>query len=208
MVLGIILKNIFAFIDKNYFVLKPKYSITCTYFDGNSDGLSFSDSNFYKIIDNTFTVSFWINPDGETGARSVYFGCDTAYSLNIEKYTNNQLRFYWSGNPDYTNSDFTIADDIWQHIAIVRESSTSTKFYKNGSLVNTYTTACNSRQTGSTNYYIGRDSRTGATCYKGNMADFRFYATALSADDIKELYQVAAQIDKNGNMYCGTLVEE
>lgn len=189
--------------------VSPK-GTSCTYFDGTDDGVQIDESAMPKIISDKFTMSFWIKPDGEAGARSVYFGSNgnTAYTLNIEKNASNQLRFYWNGNPDYNNTSFTIADDSWQHIAIVRESATSTKFYKNGTLVNTYTTNCAVQSTGSTNYYIGRDNRTGATCYKGYMSDFRFYASALSANDIKELYNISAHIDKSGNMYCTSFVEQ
>ena len=114
---------------------------------------------------------------------------------------------YFSGNPDYNNTSFTITDGSWQHIAVVRESATSTKFYKNGVLVNTYTSSCAAQASGSAIYYIGRDQRTGATAYKGYMSDFRLYATALSADDIKALYNIGAEIDNSGKVYCNNLVE-
>jgi hypothetical protein len=39
------------------------------------------------------------------------------------------------------------------------------------------------------------------------MSDFRIYATALSAEDVAELYHTAASIDKQGNLFCGEVVE-
>lgn len=182
--------------------------ITCTHFDGSDDGVSFTDSTFYNQIANANTVAFWINSE-DAGDRSVYFShyAGSGWSMAFEKTTSNTLRLYWNGNPDYTNSSFTITDGEWIHIAIVRESATSTKFYKNGSLVNTYTTTCANPTSGASIYYLGRDVRTGVTCYKGYMSDFRFYATALTANDIKELYNVGASIDKSGKIYCGSLIE-
>ena len=45
----------------------------------------------------------------------------------------------------------------------------------------------------------GRSSSSGVnsiTCpYEGNICDFRIYATALSANDIKELYRMSMNIN-------------
>lgn len=183
---------------------------SCTYFDGTDDGVQISLPSLNNVLSDKFTISFWIKPVGEAGARSVYFGSngDVAFIFNIEKNASNQLRYYWNiGSPDYNNTAFTIADDVWQHIAVVRESATSTKFYKNGTLINTYTTNCPAITNTNSTFYLGRDNRTGATCYKGYMSDFRLYATAFTADEIKALYSIPAEIDKTGKVYCRTLVE-
>jgi hypothetical protein len=38
-----------------------------------------------------------------------------------------------------------------------------------------------------TPYYLGRDSRTGATAFQGKLNDFRIYDHALSTKEIKEI---------------------
>ena len=43
--------------------------------------------------------------------------------------------------------------------------------------------------------------------FNGKLNDFRIYSTALSAEDIKQLYQSKARIDKNGNVYCNQFIE-
>ena len=36
--------------------------------------------------------------------------------------------------------------------------------------------------------------------FKGHLSDFRIYATALSAEDIKELYNTSAYVSDNGTL--------
>ena len=43
--------------------------------------------------------------------------------------------------------------------------------------------------------------------FVGNMSDVRVYATALSADDIMELYHTSASIDNKGNLHTYEVVE-
>lgn len=44
--------------------------------------------------------------------------------------------------------------------------------------------------------------------FTGKLSDFRIYASALSASDIKELYTTGFTLDDKGNFFCGELIED
>lgn len=176
-------------------------------FDGTDDGIKIDNLDLNPIINNSVTYSFWIKPTNENGARSVYFGSYSGASWSIEKTTGNALRSYWNGSPDTTLSTVSIVDGIWQHICIVKTGSTNLQVYVNG--VKKADSNINlSSKTFATTYRIARDTRSGdGTPYHGNMSDFRIYATALSEEDIKELYEVSASIDNKQNFYAYEFIE-
>ena len=170
-----------------------------TSFPANADGIL----STYPIAlwNNAFTYSFWIKPSGENGGRSVYAASYNGTSCSIEKTTGNKLRFYWNGSPDLSTSSLTITDGIWQHITIVKEENkTTVKCYYNGVLKDTFTNTF-SDKTFNGNLRIARDTRGDATSYTGMMSDFRIYCTALSATDVKQLYEVGAKVDNKGNLH-------
>jgi len=43
--------------------------------------------------------------------------------------------------------------------------------------------------------------------YNGQMSDFRIYATALTAMQVKELYNTSMSVDSSGNIHARELVE-
>ena len=174
-----------------------RYKVS-TSFNGTDSGILIENLNISNIINNAITYSFWIKPNGENGARSVYFGSYSGTSWSIEKTTGNLLRLYWNGSPDEACTGATITDGIWQHVCITKNGSNDVKVYING--VQKWTsTAAHNTLTFPTTYRIGRDTRSGDnTPYKGLMSDFRIYATALSAEDIATLYHTPAQIDNLG----------
>jgi hypothetical protein len=46
-----------------------------------------------------------------------------------------------------------------------------------------------------------------STPFEGNLSDVRIYATALTPEQIKELYNTSMSIDNNGNIHARELVE-
>ena len=102
----------------------------------------------------------------------------------------------------------------WVHVCGTYDGYT-VKIYVNGKLEGSSATS-----TTLTPLYYTKDnaiflraeagsSTTPAEKYATNTAysDVRIYSTALSAEDVKALYNVPVEIDKDGNMYCKELCE-
>lgn len=58
----------------------------------------------------------------------------------------------------------------------------------------------------STSWHLGGYT-TMAEKYLGKLSDFRIYATALSADEIKDLFDASAKVHRDGTMYAYSYVE-
>ena len=168
-------------------------------FDGIDDLVLLQNFDITNIINNQCTISFWIKPNGENGARSVYFGAYSAVTWSIEKTTSNKLRLYWNADPDLV-TNLSIVDGQWQHIAITKNGLNDLKVYLNGILIQSLTTN-HPNKTFSTTWRIGKDVRTNdGTPYKGLMSDFRIYATALSAEDVLALYNTPESLTNTGTL--------
>ena len=177
-----------------------RYSYS-TVFDGSSAYIDINNAMFPAILNESFTVSMWIY-NSDSGDRSILFG---NYGLsgsffNIEKTTAEKVRFYWNASPDITLANTLLTADVFSHLVITKSGST-VKSYINGVLKDTSTTTLTGTiPSTATNFRIGSDNRTGSTMFKGSISDFRLYATALSADDVKRLYEVSASVSKNNSM--------
>lgn len=89
-------------------------------------------------------------------------------------------------------------DDEWNHVVVTYDGTTR-KAYINGEA---------ETQSGASNYYIHNAdncwlwnrSYNNSYPFNGSLSDFRIYATALSASDVKSLYQNCATIDPDGTI--------
>lgn len=144
-------------------------------------------------INNPFTISTWIYLPitGTTGngGSELSIGPVKLYKDHdgVDKHT---FQITKSDNSlDYLTR-FYPPEDKWYHLAIVSDGSTL-KIYKNG--------------VASTNSISTKDGKTNFSIMQSNnikLSDLRLYATALSEDDIKELYNTAAFIDHKGDVGC------
>jgi hypothetical protein len=107
-----------------------------------------------------------------------------------------------SSNPIYvpgTTTTITAPSvNVWHHYVMTGDGTTC-KLYVDGVL---YGQAKTYKAISGTSIYInGWDSSTSYCSDNTNISDFRIYATALSTDDVKSLYQNSAYIDSSGNVY-------
>ena len=151
---------------------------------------------------NSYTFSWWGKYTNYSG--HMMWGFANGNRLNLYMSSGN---FYWNtgdgNNNPFNVSAATYGDGNWHHFAISGDGTT-TKLYIDGEFkanAKTYKGV-----TGTSLYFNGWDSSTSYN-FSGSLSDFRLYSTVLSADDIKELYQSASSIDKNGNLFGYEFVE-
>lgn len=107
-------------------------------------------SNYFMssfTMSNTNTVSFTISiyPRNTSNIPSFPFFANRGYPGNATEFTyagttGNTLGYSWNSEPGTYNynSGVFLMSNVWQHVALVISPSNA-KFYKNGSLCNTYT---------------------------------------------------------------------
>lgn len=155
---------------------------------------------------NEFTFSCWLYRDyTDATTRTFYYGL-----CKIYLYTDFKARITWThASTDLSyNSTNTWAPGIliplqeWTHIAFTFKDGIL-YHYVNGVQYGPSDRSNNGQfiygTQGSPNASIGYD-------WIGQISDVRTYATALTAAQIKELYNTSMSIDSNGNVYARQLV--
>lgn len=173
----------------------------------------FNGSNYFKTkqlffdnINQCHTVNAWIYPentvDGTTVIDSKLINFNLGYY--IEFYQDGKTLLYLNSAADnsYVYGP-VLPRNTWSMVTYVFETATLTcKIYINGVL---YASAHNYE---ATDTQIGFSSETiFGQKFKGKIDDIQIYATALSAADIKSLYETKGSIDNIGNFYVSSIVE-
>lgn len=174
----------------------PRYSNSYQF----TTGSDYIKSNFTSTMDE-LSISFWVKPSSSNGGYSII--CSN-YNLNGGLWiaTNCESCSVWAYRGAYMNVSGSLTNDTWHHCVYTFKKGVS-KWYINGEektlTKNTYT----GTTLPITDLTIG-NSYTGTswnTKRYGNLSDFRLYATALSAEDIAELYHSAVIVDNTGKSY-------
>ena len=150
-----------------------------------------------RCLDNTnqeWSCAAWVKP---TTAGN-YQNLNNFNESNRLYHGTYPLLYLNSGANDYYNyGNLALPANQWNHIVFVFKNSTGTKLiYINGE----NHTNTNGPNKTSTPKGIPDTVVIGGGNYEGGLCDYREYATALSADDVKSLYQNCATIDPDGTI--------
>lgn len=181
----------------------------------NGGGKIYVTGGFPVGTTTIFTINAWVRTTADKtqtryndvfGFYSKNNAGNTTYTrCELESTAGTNLKWFGAIADASGFCDYSMTTGTWAMITLVSDGSTL-KSYKDGVLLTTFTPTSSYNAWQSTGDLIIGDQNAGTGYY--DIADFRVYATALSADDIKELYQIPAQIDKSGNVYCSNFVEE
>lgn len=189
----------------------PRYSIS-SYFNGSSYILtpagSFAWNNLTQL-----TFAAWMKPTASmTGWRgSVGIAADTsqvARGIAITDYGNEFRGTYTNGSTYVTvATGKTLTQNEWHYCAGTL-NGTEFKLYFDGELVKTQTIDWGTAtlNTGA-RFEVGVDLPGSDEKFTGNYSDIRCYCTALTADDILQLYHTSAKVDNKQNFHTFELVE-
>lgn len=171
----------------------PKYAVS-TQYNGTDNTLKIPfDASVWP---DNFTMSIWFRKD-ELGSKSyeTLFGGPSGFEMDTRSGAATTLSLYMAsvrGGNVYTGFEF----GKWYMVTLVNDG-VNELYYINGDLVKTIEKK--SMPVGT--YYIGSWQTANKQNYMGLLSDARIYATALSASDIKSLYQNCATIDVDGTIH-------
>lgn len=182
--------------------------------------INFNQSGYLKntsldLYANKLTICFWVKMPNTIITQHFLFSTHNDWTHNgVGMWRDNSTeKGYYLLIKSNTETTFSrpfigINADTWTFISI---SYTGKQYsvYKNGSLYQTVDYG-NDGQVYNPVLYLGNSLFNGTPSTETDealMSDFRIYATALSAEDIKQLYQAKAKIDKNGNVYGSQFIE-
>ncbi len=164
----------------------------CARFNGTNSFVSVNNSTSLNPT-STITISAWIRPTDittlsyveimrqESGASRKLF----SFQINGTQLTLglNTAGAYWETDFPITPSYFT--DGNWHHVLYTYDGSFA-RLYVDGTLNNSQTHTGAIAVSGA-NLYIG-STGGGSEFYKGDMDDVRIYNRALSADEVRQLW--------------------
>ena len=182
------------------------YNGTCFDFDGTDDLVLTSD----PIITGTgdFTLTAWINRATVNGTDFICgnYGTGVGNVTGVEYYgaNNGGVRCYIGGSN--VISATTMVADTWYHVVVTRTSGTG-QLYING-VADGAAVSISASIVSGLNFAIGNGPNYASENFDGIIADVKAFDIALSAANIKELYDDSKVIIPTKNAAAGGFVSQ
>ena len=172
------------------------------------------------MVTDAITVTAWAYMDDWSTHNARVISCTEGGGWNFEPAGSGKIDFAMgtgtSSNTYKSAVSSTVISGSGWHMLTGTYDGLATKIYIDGVLSGTnaaYTTKTPIYYNPSNGIFIGAEAGGTTTTpagnyFNGKISDVRIYATALSADDIKELYQVSSHICNNGTMMAYSFNEE
>lgn len=150
----------------------------------------------------------WVNNNAENGT-------DCGFNIFIVN-GKPEIRYgHWvaSGSSNRQLLSNVTLDNEWHMITASIDKNGIGRIYVDGILKNTSTVATICKYTQATgNLIIGKTSYSYASTnqffpFNGLIDDVQLFATTLSDNDIKQLYESKVRVDKDGNLFAGEFIE-
>lgn len=172
----------------------------CYEFDGVNDEIITSSNNApFNFGTSDFSISLWASPN-VIGIYNTLLEFGRHTDGILFRPTSSSIQVYLStsnGGASYTVSH-TRQVGRWDHYVVTRENGL-VKTYVNNVMLGSMTANGDMNYNGPAK--IGSSTHTGAQRWNGEIDDVRVYATALSADEIQEIYQQRASLDSEGSFH-------
>jgi len=161
--------------------------------DGTDDHMRV-DTTAGLNLSSSMTIAGWLRPDVlGTGYRTVVFkGAAGARGYGLNVY-NGAVNFVKLGPADVNvRSTVSLTVGSWQHVAVTWSAATDeVKFYRDGTLVQTVTSAADVIAPVDSDDLVVGSWFTGGSYFDGLMDDLRIYDRALTASEVGALSSMA-----------------
>jgi hypothetical protein len=184
----------------------PKYNVSTVFTSGARIATPVSASTFMPT--DAITVSIWFK---SSNASNRFLSCTEGGGFNFESASGKISFPIYVAGKGYTRVDGNttwseVSDNKW-HMITATYDKQNTILYVDGQLDKSTASSYPNINIGYSTtapFTLGAEAQSItspiAGTYVGNLSDCRVYATALSAEDIKSLYQNEAAIDGQGNI--------
>ncbi|TSC52476.1 MAG: Uncharacterized protein LiPW41_246 [Parcubacteria group bacterium LiPW_41] len=169
----------------------------CVGLDGASDSYISSSNNMSPTSSQTYSI--WIKPNVLSGLVGIFTTHNYVLTSNIGiNLTNDRLSIsigYTDGTREFSTklSNFLLSTNSWTHVVLIYNATdNSVSFYVNGTYDSRWALAKTVKFT-SEKVLFGQWSYVylGNYRFNGSIDDARIYNRALSADEVKQLYNSA-----------------